>query len=63
MHTEDEDVRMERKRIEKSELKELCKSDNLVMRNLTKIYSNGTVAVDHLSLGVKKGECFGEFAN
>lgn len=30
----------------------------LIYRDLTKNYGN-FVAVDHLSLGIKKGECFG----
>jgi len=31
----------------------------ILCRNLTKVYSNGFVAVDRISLGVKRGECFG----
>lgn len=33
--------------------------DAIVIKNLSKIYSNGKVAVDNLSLGVAPGECFG----
>ena len=34
-------------------------ADSIVIKNLTKIYGNGKVAVNNLSLGVAPGECFG----
>ena len=34
-------------------------SDSIVIQNLTKIFGNGKVAVNNLSLGVAPGECFG----
>ena len=33
--------------------------DNIVIQDITKVYENGKCAVDHLSLGVPSGECFG----
>ena len=37
------------------------KTDNdlIVMKNLTKVYDDGKVAVDNLTLGIAPGECFG----
>ncbi|ODN05940.1 ATP-binding cassette sub-family A member 3 [Orchesella cincta] len=55
---EDSDVIAENQRIRSTNLKDLCQSNNLVLRNLTKYYSN-FLAVDKVNLGVKKGECFG----
>ena len=34
-------------------------TDSIVIKNLTKMYGNGKVAVNNLSLGVAPGECFG----
>jgi ATP-binding cassette, subfamily A (ABC1), member 3 len=34
-------------------------SDSIVIKGLTKVYENGTCAVNNLSLGVAPGECFG----
>jgi hypothetical protein len=34
-------------------------SDLIVLRQLTKIFSNGKIAVNKLSLGIPRGECFG----
>jgi ATP-binding cassette subfamily A (ABC1) protein 12 len=33
--------------------------DPIVLSQLRKVYSNGKVAVNSLSLGIKAGECFG----
>ena len=55
---EDSDVSNERARIEQSELELLFSQESLVLRNLTKFYGN-FLAVERLSIGIKKGECFG----
>ncbi|CAL8096130.1 unnamed protein product [Orchesella dallaii] len=55
---EDSDVLAENNRIRSTNLTDLYQSNNLVLRNLTKYYSN-FLAVDRVNLGVKKGECFG----
>lgn len=34
-------------------------ADRIAIRNLSKVYDNGKVAVDNLSIGVAPGECFG----
>lgn len=34
-------------------------NDLIVMKNLTKVYDDGKVAVDNLTLGIAPGECFG----
>jgi ATP-binding cassette, subfamily A (ABC1), member 3 len=36
-----------------------ARSDMIVIRKLTKVYEDGKVAVDNLSLGIASGECFG----
>ncbi|KAG1683906.1 ATP-binding cassette sub-family A member 3 [Nymphon striatum] len=54
----DDDVEKEKERILKSPLCDLFQSDMLIFSDLTKNYGS-LVAVDHLSLGIKKGECFG----
>uniref|UniRef100_A0A1B6D889 ABC transporter domain-containing protein n=2 Tax=Clastoptera arizonana TaxID=38151 RepID=A0A1B6D889_9HEMI len=54
----DEDVLSERDRIESGDVKE----DVLVIKDLCKVYrKNGSLhpVVNHLTLGIKKGECFG----
>ncbi|XP_070191604.1 LOW QUALITY PROTEIN: phospholipid-transporting ATPase ABCA3-like [Littorina saxatilis] len=56
--TEDSDVAEERRRINSTDIDELCKTDSLLMVNLYKHYGD-LVAVDHLSVGVKQQECFG----
>ncbi|PWV12746.1 putative ABC transporter [Trypanosoma cruzi] len=54
---EDEDVAMERRRIQETENNP---SEDIVrLENMRKVYSNGKVAVRNLSLGVKSGEVFG----
>ena len=52
------DVRNERMRIARSPLKNLLKSDTIVMQNLSRRYGK-KVAVDRLNLGVASGECIG----
>ena len=52
---EDEDVIKEQHRVEGGE----ANSDLVVMKNLTKRYGNGKLAVNNLSLGIPAGECFG----
>jgi len=53
--TNDEDVAIENERVASG-----AADDSLIVVNdLTKIYDNGKRAVDHLSLGVPAGECFG----
>jgi ATP-binding cassette, subfamily A (ABC1), member 3 len=36
-----------------------AESDRIVIRNLSKVYENGKVAVNNLSIGIAPGECFG----
>lgn len=36
-----------------------AEADRIVIRNLSKIYDDGKVAVDNLSIGIAPGECFG----
>eukprot|EP00794_Sanderia_malayensis_P017576 gene17576-19328_t len=58
-HDADEDVKLERRRIEQM-TDDDYKNEAVVMKNLTKIYSsNNMVAVDHLSIGIPRAECFG----
>jgi branched-subunit amino acid transport protein len=51
----DDDVLEEQDRV----LSGRANTDLIVISDLTKVYDNGKVAVDHLSLGVPPGECFG----
>jgi ATP-binding cassette, subfamily A (ABC1), member 3 len=51
----DEDVLAEQERV----LEGKANSDRIVLSNLTKVYDNGKVAVNRLSLGIPHGECFG----
>ena len=53
--TIDEDVAIENERVASGA------ADNslIVVNDLTKVYDNGKRAVDHLSLGIPAGECFG----
>lgn len=55
---EDDDVAAERERIDSISLGRLCFTDNLVLRDLTKYYGD-FLAVDHISVGIPRGECFG----
>ncbi|XP_059176010.1 phospholipid-transporting ATPase ABCA3-like [Physella acuta] len=55
---EDEDVAKERERIDSTPQSTLIRSDKLVLKNLTKYYDDFR-AVDHLSVGIPAGECFG----
>jgi len=61
---EDDDVKAERRRIAETALGDLVTTNSVVVRQLTKTYrgagSRGTIAaVDGLSFGVRRGECFG----
>ncbi|XP_035705489.1 ATP-binding cassette sub-family A member 3 isoform X2 [Folsomia candida] len=55
---EDADVVKEKKKMEETNLTQLFKENTLVVRNLTKYYDK-FLAVDHINLGVQRGECFG----
>ncbi|XP_059176012.1 phospholipid-transporting ATPase ABCA3-like [Physella acuta] len=55
---EDEDVAKERERIDSTPQSTLISSEKLVLKNLTKYYDDFR-AVDHLSVGIPAGECFG----
>ncbi|CAG2122198.1 unnamed protein product, partial [Medioppia subpectinata] len=56
---EDEDVRHESERINnKEKAAKLFETDAMIIRKLTKDYGSFR-AVDHISYGVKRGECFG----
>jgi len=60
----DEDVAAERQRIVETSLSDLLRTDSVIVRDLSRMYgaggSRGTVvAVDKLSFGVQRGECFG----
>lgn len=52
---DDDDVIAEQQRVLNGE----ANDDAIVMSELTKIYPNGKIAVDKLSLGIAPGECFG----
>ena len=56
--TIDEDVKAEAERIERTDLNKLFETDAMIIKRLTKYYGNAC-AVDHISYGVKRGECFG----
>ena len=70
---EDDDVAKERNRIENGYQHDVQNEDTDILRtyNLTKVFTNSTirgllgihsednVAVDNVSLGIKRGECFG----
>ena len=36
-----------------------AEADRIVIRNLSKVYDDGKVAVDNISIGIAPGECFG----
>jgi len=52
---QDDDVVAEQERVLTGE----AKSDLIVLSQLTKVFDNGTVAVNNMSLGIPRGECFG----
>jgi ABC-type multidrug transport system fused ATPase/permease subunit len=52
---DDDDVLAEEQRVLNGE----ANGDLIVLSQLRKVYSNGKVAVNNLSLGIKAGECFG----
>ncbi|ESO00555.1 hypothetical protein HELRODRAFT_82844 [Helobdella robusta] len=57
---EDSDVLEEKAKVLKLEMSDLMSEDNmLVMKQLTKVYSGGFLAVSNLCLTVPRGECFG----
>ncbi|CAG7829934.1 unnamed protein product, partial [Allacma fusca] len=56
---DDEDVIKEGERISGTSLSDVFKTDNLVLRNVRKVYNGKFTAVKKLSLGVPKGETFG----
>ena len=55
---EDDDVAKERDRIKNTPLAQLQATDSLILHELRKFYGN-FLAVDHLSVGIPQGECFG----
>ncbi|XP_070198704.1 phospholipid-transporting ATPase ABCA3-like [Littorina saxatilis] len=55
---EDEDVAEERRRIASSDVKELCKQDCVLVKDICKTFGSYR-AVDNLSVGVDEKECFG----
>jgi len=56
---EDNDVAEERQRIVSTSVDQLATTDAVVLRQLTKLYNNSFLAVDRLSVGIPRGECFG----
>jgi ATP-binding cassette, subfamily A (ABC1), member 3 len=52
---DDDDVLAEQKLVHSGK----ADADRIVIRNLSKVYDNGKVAVDNLSIGIAPGECFG----
>lgn len=55
---EDSDVLHEKERIRTTPTEELNSQFSLVLRDVTKYYGR-FLAVDHICIGVKRGECFG----
>lgn len=53
--SDDLDVIEEERRVLSGEIK----GDRIVIKQLTKVYDNGKVAVNGMSLGIAPGECFG----
>jgi ABC-type multidrug transport system fused ATPase/permease subunit len=53
--TPDEDVIAEEKRVRNGD----SKDDSIVIYDLVKQYGSDTIAVNHVSLGIPPGECFG----
>ncbi|CAB9505681.1 Retinal-specific ATP-binding cassette transporter [Seminavis robusta] len=52
---DDDDVVAEQERV----LNGQANDDAIVMSELSKVYQNGKIAVDNISLGIAPGECFG----
>ena len=52
---EDDDVINEQERVANGD----ANNDLIVLNQLTKVYDNGKVAVNNVSLGIPPGECFG----
>lgn len=61
VYAEDDDVAKERERIDATPLDTLMSTDSLIIKNLTKNYGlvQNICAVDNISIGVPKKECFG----
>jgi len=57
--SEDNDVAAERQRIVSTSVDQLATTDAVVLRQLTKLYNSSFLAVDRLSVGIPRGECFG----
>lgn len=62
--SEDEDIEAERRRITEMPLNSLLATNSVVVNELSRMYAGGgnhgtIVAVDRLSFGVQRGECFG----
>ena len=55
---EDDDVALERYRINNTDMKELLQSDSLILKELRKFYG-GFLAVDRISLGIMSKCVFG----
>lgn len=56
---EDEDVAMETRRIQNTSNEVLMETDLLVLNQVSKLYNGTFRAVDQISVGVPRGECFG----
>jgi hypothetical protein len=56
---EDEDVKAETERIQTTPNHTLMQTDVLVLNQVEKVYNGMFRAVDQLSVGVKRSECFG----
>jgi len=56
---EDSDVAAERLRIVNTSVSQLATTNAVILRQLTKFYKNRFLAVDRLSVGIPRGECFG----
>jgi ATP-binding cassette, subfamily A (ABC1), member 3 len=52
---DDDDVLAEQKLVHSGNRGE----DRIVVKNLSKVYDDGKIAVDNLSIGIAPGECFG----
>ena len=59
-HTaDDDDVMKEAHRIQTTANQQLMESDLLVLNQVSKLYNGKFRAVDQISVGVPRGECFG----